>query len=529
MHPLVRYVRNSIARMLAIDVPDSKLITSGMSLTSQAYPAISSMSAFASFPYVRMAVSAIAQDLSGQPLIALVQDGQGHERVVSLRSKDVADAQARRVLANLRRPNPKMTGRALRRQVYTDRLASGNGYLWLPSGTDYLVRMHPALIQTAADRLGLIEGFDVPTLALKIPWSQMLHASDASWRDDQSAGLGESPIYTLSEDLEAEQSARRITRHQAQTGHPSVLVTAKDVNNTYSAESVKAAREAWESQMKNGNAVMFMGDAFEAQVVGLSPKDMAYPQLREANAATVLAFYGVPGTRVGLASANYGTAKQSQRSYWENIQTGAAADWNELFSEYAARTTGEDGIMIEHDLSSVESLQVSYTERQLRVQTWVALGATPMDAARYEGFTDAPLMGATPGGTIAPADRAPVKVDEPQPSRKGKADAVSEVVYAYLQGAAQRAERVIARADGAELDPHVIRETEESRARVALESLIPSDAAEVWAGELAAWSTDAAISFANRSTEDGIARSGLANTAAFSEARAKQYAEAIAK
>jgi len=240
----------------------------------------------------------------------------------------------------------------------------------------------------------------------------------------------------------------------------------------------------------------------EAQQVGLSARDMEFAQMRHDTRDMVLAVFGVPPTRAGIPAANYGTAKQEMRSYWEALLRGMAA----LFDDEFSRLTGDSSIRIEHDPTDVEALQVSYTERQMRASTWVhSFGADPAAAAAYEGFPDAPT-----GTAGVPAERPDKEPDEPQGSRR----TLLGLLTVYLRGAAHRyevSEEPIARA---EAEAQIL-------GRALRDAGMPAALARSWAEEIAA-QTDEAVAQAA-----GLSRSGLEHLAAFGAARARRLACAI--
>jgi hypothetical protein len=129
---------------------------------------------------------------------------------------------------------------------------------------------------------------------------------------------------------------------------------------------------------------------------------------------SILAAFGVPPTRVGLPSANYATAQEQSKIYWRQLQ-GIAALIDDALTELAL---GWGAYRVAHDFSSVDALQESRDARLNRVASWTMLGASPSDAAAYEGFQDAPLSDSTDQAQAEPvavgASVRPVRAVQPK-------------------------------------------------------------------------------------------------------------------
>ena len=381
-------------------LPGPSASSSG-NVQASAYPVQSSMSTLARFPWMWVAIRAIASDLAGLPLIATPQGG-GDGRTV--------DDPALRILAN---PSAGCQGRLFRMQLLTDFLATGDAYFWRKPGGS-LVRLHPMWVTALADDLGNVIHWIIQpsaTSRFTLPPSELIHVRDISWDDGPGLVYGESPVRALHDDLVREMSGRQLGADQSTKGHPDVIFSVKGAGGRIKAREMS---EEWETARQAKRSAFVVYDDVSVTPLSWTPEQMALGETSDRLRDTILAMFEVPPARAGVNTANYGTQRQQMRTYWESLIRRSVA-FDEAFSQLA-----RPGVRISHDFSAVESLQVSYSERLARVEQWVALGATPADAARYEGFADAPLpQGAVPAA-VAPRPGAGDEAPEPPRGGKGK-------------------------------------------------------------------------------------------------------------
>jgi hypothetical protein len=175
-----------------------------------------------------------------------------------------------------------------------------------------------------------------------------------------------------------------------------MLIRPKEIHGTLGKTGAKRIKEEYEKVTQAGDGLLVLGKAMEATPLSLTMRDLEFEKLLTMTRDEVIALFGVPPVRIGLPGANYGTARQQMRTYWETLR-----HWARLIDEKLSRT-------------DVEALQTSRTERQMRASVWVTgFGVPPADAARYEGFLDAPIPEADPADMRAPR-RPPTEVVEPQ-------------------------------------------------------------------------------------------------------------------
>lgn len=493
---IVARVVGATTVLLALDGTGGQVVHPG-------YPTMWSMSTMARFPWVWTCVRAVAGDAGGLPLTAIriVGTGPGATRV------PVDDP----ILAIIRNPSVGVTEYQFRKQLWVDYLLTGNAYIWRPSPVE-LIRLHPAHVEPRAAGLGgpIVE-FRVwdGTKWFSVFPSAMLHIKDVSWSDDVSSLLGESSIRCLHDDLTMELGAKTLAAQQASKGRPEILLSTE---GQMGPDGAKELVGRWEEATKARHGAFATGRGVKATPLGWSPKEFEFAARSEVVRDVVLAVFEVPPARAGLASANFGTDKNQLRVYWDSIRRRTRA-FDDAFSMLA-----QPGVRIEADFQDVEALQVSYTERLQRVAMWVGLGASPIDAARYEGFDDAPV-----GDTVAdfhsprPIDRQP---EEPNPQ---SARAIQLALVGYLAEASPRYAHMAAAAEAGS-DTTLLLRWESERCFAALERSVGITAGRWWAEEIAA-ATLEAVRMSDAVDEDQVREL----SSVFGLERAARLAEQISR
>lgn len=380
-------VRGWVSKLLGVGIT-SYSAGGGGSPTEPPYNVDRTMQALASNPWVYACVQAIATDLSGLPLV--VEKGTGNNKTQT--SDDP-------ILTLFDYPHPKTTGRRLRRQGLGDFKLAGNSYtrVWRdPAGAPIqLGRCPPQIPKPIVGKDGEPLAWDLD--GTRLPWTDILHVADISWQATEALVYGQSPITPLALGLQMDRDSRIQVGRSAKRGRLEMMLTPKDPFTHLPAQSVRDIRNEAVASMLAGDGVYVVSDAMEATALSLSPREGEFLGIRDRTRSEILAVMGVPPVRAGEPAANYGTAKQQMRTYWETLQ-GIAALFDDEYSRLAPM-----GTRIRHSFAGVEALQTSQTERQARAAIWVAtFGMSPRDAARYEGFIDAPV----PEGP-APSDAAP--------------------------------------------------------------------------------------------------------------------------
>ena len=460
---------------------------------SPAYSVDNSMSTLARFPWIWTCVQIIASDLASRPLIAYRRPGRGRKRV------EVPDA----ALDLLAQPNAGQSEYLFRKQLWVDLLLPGNAYVWRPPEGVAIYRLHPRSVRPLPGPLGMVVAYewtDHSTGSAErriLPPEEVLHIRDVSWTDDPTAVLGESTIRCLHDDLTADLGIRQQAAQAAARGRPDIIFSSKTQLGDGGAEKLV---ERFEASVSSRRGAFVVGGEVTATPLSWAPTELGQIERSEQIRDTILAVFGVPPSKAGIPGANYATARQEEKAYWTRMMARARV-FDDAFSRLAA-----PGVRIGHDYSTVEALQVSHTERQARVQGWVAMGWAPEDAAAYEGFEGLPpRREAEPAEPAAPD--AGDNEDEPAEPAERTLGAVRAAVTLHLRCA----EAVYAEA-GADVDTRLLVRWQTERLFAALsEAGVEPAHARWWAEELCA-------------VTDEAHRMGLD---AFGEERAQRAAEQI--
>ena len=336
-------------------------------------------------PWVQVCVERIAEDIASLPLVVEV-DGKGGPKQVDKHP----------VLDLFARPNSHTSGRLFRMQNAADLVLAGNApILPLKSsrgvGVVALQRLHPARVTAIPGPHGLM-GWrydDGHGSGAQYKAEDLVVIRSLSWADDPRLLMGTSPVQALAADLDADLAVANLTKKAAQKGRPDAIYHPKG-DQRWGAPIVRAIKAALERALQdNHGGVAVLDGAGELEILGWTPRDMQGADTRMWTRQTVLSRFGVPPTIAGIPdAANYATAQMEQVTYWTRLQARAAL-LDDGFTEIA-RMAGYEGVRVRHDFSQVPALQDAQGASLARVVQWAQMGADPMVAARYEGFTDQP-------------------------------------------------------------------------------------------------------------------------------------------
>ena len=144
------------------------------------YPKGDSMSAMAAFPWVYSCVSAISDDLSGLPLIAIRGEGADAERLDS-----------HPVLDLLAQPSTRVSSQLFRKQLICDYILSGDAYALIAGEREpaALLRLIPqrVTVKPWADGQPGQYLYDSGGNQRDYTWEEVLHLRSPSWEDDTSS------------------------------------------------------------------------------------------------------------------------------------------------------------------------------------------------------------------------------------------------------------------------------------------------------------------------------------------------------
>ena len=347
-----------------------------------AYDPLSSLSSMAAFPWVYAAVTALATDLSKVEI-----------RVIRGKGTDAEPDPDHPLHQLLEQPSSKVNGKLFFRQVITDLTLTGDAFILIAGSNEpeALLRLHPSRVRINPQQDGQPMDYEYQGGGQSVIYSydQILHIRSPSWADDPRSLWGVGAIQSLHQDLITDRRTQELTAASAATGRPTGIISPSEEGDRWNTEQIRILRDAYEKQMASGSGLLVMGGALDYTPVGWSPKDMEFSQVRNMTREAVLAALDVPGTRVGLPSANYATSREQAKRYWEGLQ-GRAAMIDAELTRLARMFEGSDDVKVVHDFSEVDALQESRSDRVNRVMTWVTMGVPVADAASYEGFDDLP-------------------------------------------------------------------------------------------------------------------------------------------
>ena len=369
------------------------------------YAVEQSMSAYAAFPMVRACASAIAEDLAGLPL--KIVKGSGEE------AKTVEIPELRAILDNPLSIDPTGSGVLWRQQWAIDLLLPGNAYALILLGERSrpvgLLRLHPGHVNVVPSPFGTPAGYVFGANQKKYEPSAVLHARMPSWADTPDGVMGEGLIRVLDRTLSAELAMRERTKQNAAIGAPLVIISAGSDQLRLSQALMSALQSAYMRAAKESRPLV-IDQTVKVDSLSLTAQEMQLTEQQARLDVEIMAVFGVPPSRLFSNNANYATAAEQSRGYWESLRKRAAMIDGQLTR--VARAFGDD-LTIQHDFSSVAVLQDSRTAQINRAVILVEkFGADPASALAYEGLADAPIG---PGQTVPEDDETteeiePVKV-----------------------------------------------------------------------------------------------------------------------
>lgn len=417
---VARQVRGAVLRLLGVGVTGYGRGAGGLP-AAHTYPIELSMRAMVRNPWVYTCVQAIATDLASLPLV--VEYGSGANK---------SQTSEHPVISLLARPGIRTSGRRYRRQTAADWRLSGNSLsrvTWLDRRPVMIGRCVPDAYTPVTAGDGEIVYWRSNHGGAPIRHTDALHVADISYTSDVSAVLGQSPIQPLALGLQVDYDTRVNAGRSARRGRLEMILAPEDPMVVLNTEDTDRMAAGYGASMERGDGVYIPNRGMKATPVSLTSKDGEFQAERDRTKNEILAALGVPPTRAGDPAANYGTAKQQMRTYWEML-VGIA----ELFSDEwtLVLLANEPGARIRHSFAGQEALQTSHTERQARAAIWVGtFGMPPALAARYEGFYDIPLDDAAQAPSNAPKAPAGSQADEPRETLSA-----TDHIFACLQFAA---------------------------------------------------------------------------------------------
>jgi HK97 family phage portal protein len=351
------------------------------------------LSTFRSHPWVFAALNAKTRDLSGLPMKAYTVNSEGERQ---------AEVTTHPLLTILERPSPGVSGRQLRKQVQLDLETTGNAFVFVAfyRGTPKeMIRYAPDRVRVIDDPQGRGVAYEIGDVfggRAYLPLSNpdavrgglgggIVHIRGASWDTGPQGVFGTGAIQPLFATLSADLATTQRQQVSAQRGRPDAIARPASgaiLSPTQVAAAADAINRVFTS--RDGGVAVVDGSV-EVEVLGWSPRDMESAKSTASAREAVMAALGVPPTVLGLSTANYATAQEQSRTYWQGLQ-GVAADIEDGWSVIGSRCT--QPVAIGHDFSSVGALQEDRSARLDRVSRHIGNGIPIAVAYSLEGFKD---------------------------------------------------------------------------------------------------------------------------------------------
>jgi len=357
------------------------------------------MSAVARFAWVYACTRVRSDDLAGLPLKAYRRQADG----------SLKEDPGHPFLALMEQPNSGESGTMVRAQVYADHLASGDGYLMpLLAVTEpaSIVRLLPYRVRPVPGAYGwpVAYDYDERGSVKRYDAKMVAHIRSLSWEDGPPGSYGLSPIRPLVESLKAEDSLEKFNAKAASRGRVDVLISPSDSETIFGPDVAKDIRRDWERISAKGGALI-NGRNLKVEPLSLTPRDLEGQALHERNREAILAAFRVPPVRVGLPGANYATSRQQMKVYWESLQADSVM-LNAAYTKIARLWGSSANVVIAHDFSGVEALQVARTEQVARATSHILNGMDATTAYAYEGLDGAEFRSPEPIATPAKPPKA---------------------------------------------------------------------------------------------------------------------------
>ena len=340
------------------------------------YNSTDALSAYGVHGYTHAAAVRSSQDLAALPLVLYRGKGKNKEVVID-----------HPVLDLLAQPNTQSDGFLWREQILIDLMLTGNCYTLLLGPTDIplsVVRLHPGEVEIVTDQNGVKayahkSGGSVVTY----PPDRIIHIRNATYSTGPSGLYGTGAIQALQLEIDADINAQRLASAASKQGRPDVVLSPKDESDVWSSEMRREIASKYKGLISNGGALVLSG-AVDMKTLNLTPREMEFQAVRKTTRESISAVLGVPGSVLGLPSANYATSKQQSIEYW-SVQQKRGTRIGSLFTQIAQRFDSE--LYVEHDYSRVETLQAMKTEQLKRVEMHIYNGISPSTAYDMEGLT----------------------------------------------------------------------------------------------------------------------------------------------
>jgi len=396
-------VWTALASYLGINTAEPQAIDLGADFetgvaTEPAYDPNNAMGAALVFPEVYAAVMRRAASLAALPIVVYREAKGRRERVDEHWLYDL-----------LARPNSYTSGYILRSDLEVDLVLNGNAYTaGLGPGAERfqplsLVRWQPQRTKVISSRRGPTGySYDLGDGVQNLPAHRVFHARLPSIRDGAD-GLfyGVGMVEPLTPVLEAEYHAFKRAKEAMKRGRPDVVLFPKN-GRSWTKEQRTAVGSSYNAMTREGGGAIALSEELDLRQLSWSMRDLEGQSLLTFVRECILAGARVPPVAMGLETANFATAREQDRKYWESIQDDARLFDLCLWTEVLHRA-GETDLVAETDFSGVAALQAWRTEAVDQASKLWLMGIDRDVALEAVGLSDVVAAQASAPKRPAPA------------------------------------------------------------------------------------------------------------------------------
>lgn len=200
---------------------------------------------------------------------------------------------------------------------------------------------------------------------------------------------------------------------------PGVVVTMTDLEHALDEATTNRLKTKWKQSYggRNRGEPAFLQAGMDVKELGLSLKDLEFPDLRTISESRICMSFGVPpilvGAKVGLDRSTFANYAEARKSFWEEtlmpLQKRVASALNARLLPRFGSGSGVRRVKLMHDNSDVLALREDELARWTRATEAFRAGGLTMNDFRRE-VGQQPVAGGdvffVPSGIIATRDAA---------------------------------------------------------------------------------------------------------------------------
>jgi len=344
------------------------------------FPPKETLNAYGEHAYLYAAVTRVSEDLAALPLV--LTKGSGKDKQI------ITDHP---VLDLLKQPSSNVDGYLFRQQVVMDLILNGTFWILKLGKSDIptsLIRLHPEETKFVTDdKKGLVGVINTSYgQSVEYPIDRILLGRGPTYAKGPQSNYGTPVVQPLYQELLADVNAMMLASTSSKSGRPDVVISPKSEDDIWPKQTRDEIINSYQSMAKAGGVIALSGQA-NIDMLNLTPKDMEYEKSRIFARQSISSAVGVPGSVLGLPSANYATALEQRKTYWTN-QMMKARKIDVVFTQLAKLY--DPTLEIKHSFADVEALQ-NRDQALQRIKLHIENGMGVSDAYAYEGLEDAPF------------------------------------------------------------------------------------------------------------------------------------------